>query len=79
MITIQEAARLIREAYQEGFGDGADHNNLSYKYPPINIAWMESQSRQILHPGEPQRPRTERAPWYRNGEVTDIELPKDEQ
>ncbi len=38
-------AEELREAYAEGFGDGADRNNLPYKYPPLCIAWIESQTR----------------------------------
>jgi hypothetical protein len=35
----------IRRAYIEGFVDGADHGNLPYKYPPLAIAWLISESR----------------------------------
>ena len=39
----------LQAAYDEGFGDGADRNNLPYKYPPLCIAWIESQTRRKLH------------------------------
>lgn len=37
---------LVEQAYREGFSAGGDHNNLSYKYPPENIAWRFSQARE---------------------------------
>ncbi len=38
----------VERAYREGFSDGADHNNLDYKYPPENIAWRFSESRLLI-------------------------------
>lgn len=41
-------ATMVEAAYREGFEAGADHNNISYKYPPQNIAWRFSDARQRI-------------------------------
>lgn len=39
---------LVEKAYREGFTAGAEHNNISYKYPPVDIAWTYSEAREEL-------------------------------
>lgn len=75
MVTrINKSDKAQHEAFMEGFSAGADHNNLPYKYPPSNIAWLESDTRARLeHLPKETGPRKE---WYKNGEVTDIEEEK---
>lgn len=34
----------LRDAYQEGFNDGRDHQNCPWKYPPLQIAWWYSET-----------------------------------
>lgn len=71
---INKMDNALHEAFMEGFGAGADHDNLPYKYPPANIAWIESTTREsIAHLPKPTGPRKE---WYKNGEVTDTEEEK---
>jgi hypothetical protein len=41
----EEVKKRVCEAYNEGFQDGEDHGNLSYKYPPLHVAWLQSQTR----------------------------------
>jgi hypothetical protein len=59
----------VREAFMEGFEAGADHNNIEWKYPPINIAWRYSDARKDAT-GEAQPPYEDHG-WYKNGVVTD--------
>lgn len=40
LINMDGLHKLIREAYEAGFHDGADHGNLEWKYPPLPVAWM---------------------------------------
>ncbi len=35
----------IKDAYSEGFSDGQDHGGLDWKYPPEDLAWYFSQTR----------------------------------
>lgn len=39
---------VVEEAYRDGFESGSDHNNLGYKYPPIEIAWRISDTRKKI-------------------------------
>lgn len=41
-------AQLVEQTYREGFQAGRDHGNLSYKYPPEDIAWTYSEAREAL-------------------------------
>jgi len=40
--------RLVQDAYVEGFDDGADHDNIDWKYPPLGIAWLQSHARDSI-------------------------------
>lgn len=40
LVKIDGLHKLIREAYEAGFNDGADHGNLEWKYPPMPIAFL---------------------------------------
>lgn len=41
-------AEALQAAYVEGFCNGHDHGNLPYKYPPLSIAFIESETRKHL-------------------------------
>jgi hypothetical protein len=43
----------LQASYSEGFNDGVDHNNLSYKHPPLPIAFLESETRQMFAASRP--------------------------
>lgn len=40
LIKMDGLHKLIKEAYEAGFQDGADHNNLDWKYPPMPVAFL---------------------------------------
>lgn len=40
LLNLDGLARIIEQAYREGFRNGDDHGNLEYKYPPAYIAWL---------------------------------------
>lgn len=44
----EAGASEVETAYREGFGDGMDHQNLSYKYPGEDEAWDQSEAKQAL-------------------------------
>ncbi len=43
-------AQQLQDAFAEGFYAGQCHGNLPYRYPPIAVAWMESESRSLIGP-----------------------------
>ncbi len=45
-------AQELQDAFREGFDAGRDRGNLRYKYPPVAVAWMESESRGRIGPVE---------------------------
>ncbi|MCB1281878.1 MAG: hypothetical protein KDB18_10185 [Salinibacterium sp.] len=49
--TIATLTERIEAAYREGFQDGFDHGNLTYKYPDVDEAWPQSQAAAALAKG----------------------------
>lgn len=41
-------AKQLQDAYLEGFCDGEAHGNLTYKCPPLPIAFISSDTRELL-------------------------------
>lgn len=39
---VEELEGVVEVAFREGFEDGFDHGNLSYKYPGVDEAWEKS-------------------------------------
>lgn len=52
---------LVLAAYEEGFRDGVDHEASNWKYPPINLAWLNSTAR--IDAGYPALNRAQVASW----------------
>lgn len=66
--------KQLHDAFQEGFDCGKDHGNIEYKYPPGNIAWKWSKTRQSLDHLPPVV--EDYSDFYKNGVTTDIEEEK---
>lgn len=64
----------LHEAFQEGFACGKDHGNIEYKYPPVNIAWRWSKTRETLDHLPPVV--EDLRDFHKNGITTDIEEEK---
>jgi hypothetical protein len=64
----------LHEAFQEGFACGKDHGNIEYKYPPVNIAWRWSKTREALDHLPPVV--EDLRGFHKNGITTDIEEEK---
>ena len=45
---VYETEATLRDAYEEGFYDGQDNGRLDYKYPPLSVAWLLSNTRTDL-------------------------------
>ncbi len=42
---MNDQKQLALSAFEEGFLEGCSHECNNWKYPPQNIAWLESQAR----------------------------------
>lgn len=49
LIKMDGLHKMIEAAYREGFSDGADHGNLDWKYPPVDVAWLMYR-RNVFYP-----------------------------
>lgn len=63
-VTDEIDREAIRRAYEDGFSDGADHNNLAYKYPPCEVAWLEWKQSQPNWPRLTEEELATIAHWY---------------
>ena len=55
----------VAKAYSEGWSDGANHGNLSYKYPPHRVAWLNSNTRHEHYPKRTADQDQEVLTWQR--------------
>lgn len=39
--------KQLQDAFLEGFESGQSHGNLTWKYPPVGVAWLESEARKL--------------------------------
>lgn len=46
LYTAEEVEAREQKAYQQGFGDDADHQNLPCKYPDVDEAWNAYKEQQ---------------------------------
>jgi len=53
----------IRRAYEDGFSDGQDHNNIAYKYPPMEVAWLQWKQHQQSWPALTDAEKATIAQW----------------
>lgn len=53
MTEVSYTAEQLQAAYVEGFCDGQDHGNIAYKYPPLSVAFIESETRRVLSRTKP--------------------------
>lgn len=47
-ISNKQLAALLQEAFVDGFQCGESHECTPYKYPPIGLAWLSSDTRSTV-------------------------------